>query len=158
MDFDPVWVLASSLVAALTARSVEADDLAASKDSTKRLITFEADVSAIFRTRCWRCHGEKTLKGELDLRSIAEVLKGGESGPVIVPGKPDESLLFEKVHNGEMPPAKKDRLAEADVKTIRLWIENGAKASITPKPLATSGVTQNDVIPVMLRPACVYHG
>ena len=152
-----IWVLCLGLVAAHTARSVEADDLAASKDSTKRLITFEADVSPIFRARCLRCHGEKTLKGELDLRSLSGVMKGGESGPVMVPGKPDESLLFEKIHNGEMPPSKKERLSDADVKTIRLWIENGAKASIT-ETVATSGVTQHDVIPVMLRHCTVCHG
>jgi mono/diheme cytochrome c family protein len=152
-----IWILGLGLVAAYTGRSVGADDLAAKQDPPARLITFEADVSPIFRANCWRCHGEKSLKGELDLRSLAGVMKGGESGPVIVPGKPDESLLFEKVHDGEMPPAKKERLADAEMKTIRLWIENGAKAGV-PDPAASSLVTQHDVIPVLLRHCTVCHG
>ena len=40
------------------------------------------------------------------LRTAAGVLKGGESGAVVVPGKPEKSLLYEKVHNGEMPPGE----------------------------------------------------
>ena len=51
-----------------------------------------------------RCHGEKVRKADLDLRTPAGVLKGGESGPAVVAGKPDKSLLYEKVHKGEMPP------------------------------------------------------
>jgi mono/diheme cytochrome c family protein len=152
-----IWVLCLGLVAAYTGRSVGADDLAAKRDPPAPLITFEVDVSPIFRASCWRCHGEKTLKGELDLRSLAGVMKGGESGLAIVPGKPDESLLFAKVHDGEMPPSKKEQLADADMKTIRLWIENGAKSS-TPDPPATSLVTQHDVIPILLRHCTACHG
>ena len=101
-----IWVVCLGLVAAYTGRSVGADDPPARQDAPPPLLTFEADVRPIFRASCWQCHGEKTLKGELDLRSLAGILKGGESGPVIVPGKPDESLLFAKVHDGEMPPSR----------------------------------------------------
>src|SRR3954471_5995673 len=82
-----IWALC--LFVASAGRSA-GDDLAAGRDPPARLVTFEGDIRPIFRASCWRCHGEKSLKGELDLRSIAGVMKGGESGPVIVPGKPDE--------------------------------------------------------------------
>jgi len=78
------------------------------------------------QTKCWRCHGEESRKGELDLRTPAGILKGGESGIVIVAGKPDQSLLYEKVHKGEMPPKKKDPLSELEISAIRRWIEGGA--------------------------------
>src|SRR4051812_7019876 len=95
--------------------ALAADDVGAGKEGAARSPTFEKDIEPILRATCWRCHGEKSLKGELDLRTLAGIRKGGESGPAIVAGKPDESVLFEKVRDGEMPPGKKDRLADADV-------------------------------------------
>src|SRR5689334_19113309 len=57
---------------------------------------FDTDVRPVFRAKCGRCHGETTRKADLDLRTAAGVLKGGESGAAVVPGRPDKSLLFEK--------------------------------------------------------------
>src|SRR5262249_61127967 len=54
-----------------------------------------ADVVSLFQARCVRCHGGKAPKGELDLRTLAGALKGGESGPAVFLGKPDESPLLE---------------------------------------------------------------
>ena len=87
--------------------------------------TFE-DIRPLLQAKCWRCHGEQSHKAELDLTTLAGILKGGESGPVVVPGKPDESLLYEKVQSGSMPPVKKDRLSAAEVETLRRWIGQGA--------------------------------
>jgi len=75
-------------------------------DQRNRVPTFQDDIRPVFQTKCWRCHDVKTHKAELNLTTLAGVLKGGESGRVIVPGKPDESLLYEKVHGGTMPPGK----------------------------------------------------
>ncbi len=115
--------------------------------------TFERDILPLFKAKCLECHSAKAHKADLDLSSAAGVLKGGESGTVIVPGKADESVLFEKVHEGEMPPAKKDRLTSAEVETIRLWIEAGLSTDAAFKP-----VTQHDVIPILLRHCTVCHG
>src|SRR5438876_10477866 len=68
--------------------------------------TFD-DVRPLFQAKCVRCHGGETAKADLDLRTHGATLKGGETGPVVVPGKPEKSLLFEKVHEGMMPPGKK---------------------------------------------------
>src|SRR5215470_6643728 len=68
---------------------------------------FEIDIAPIFVAKCLKCHGENDRKAELDLRSPASVLKGGESGQVVVANDSEKSLLFEKVIEGEMPPAKK---------------------------------------------------
>ncbi len=128
--------------------------------------TFRDDIQPILEMKCSRCHGGEKRRKDLDLRSPAGIQKGSESGPVIVPGKPDESLLFEKIHSGKMPPAKKDRLSEADVETIRLWIMAGAKfnpgggdAAQNRAPTeADSKVTQADIIPILLRRCTVCHG
>src|SRR5947207_7396464 len=58
---------------------------------------FARDVAPIFQAKCLKCHGDKERKAELDLRTVAALLKGGESGAVVVPKDPDKSLLYEKV-------------------------------------------------------------
>ncbi|MBC7817166.1 MAG: hypothetical protein IAG10_09790, partial [Planctomycetaceae bacterium] len=56
---------------------------------------FQTKVKPLLETRCFECHGPeaKKLKGGLSLASRADVLRGGDSGAAIVPGKPAESLL-----------------------------------------------------------------
>jgi uncharacterized protein DUF1553/uncharacterized protein DUF1549/cytochrome c len=73
----------------------------------------------------------------------------------VTPGKPEKSLLYEKVHEGLMPPAKKERLTEAEVLTIRRWIEAGALSEASTSDLPLS---QHDVIPILLRHCTVCHG
>jgi mono/diheme cytochrome c family protein len=120
-----------------------------------RVPSFVRDIRPLFQAKCWRCHGGKVHKADLDLRTLVSVLEGGESGPAVVPGKPDKSLLFEKVHSGAMPPGKKDRLSKAEVETIRRWIAAGARSE-GPKTKAT--LTQHDVLPILLRRCTVCHG
>ncbi|MGE5192166.1 MAG: c-type cytochrome domain-containing protein, partial [Deltaproteobacteria bacterium] len=123
---------------------------------------FEMDVAPIFQAKCLKCHGEKERKAELDLRTAAAVLKGGESGAVVVPEDPEKSLLYEKVAEGEMPPGKKDKLSETEVATIRRWIEAGARAGTKADADAgarrTQELNQHDVLPILLRRCTVCHG
>ena len=90
-----------------------------------------AEVQALFRKHCTACHSPKERKGELDLESRAVLLKGGESGPAVVPGKPDESLLVQLVEHAKkpaMPPPKKaPKLKPEEIALIRGWIAGGAK-------------------------------
>ena len=119
--------------------------------------TFDADVRPILQRSCFKCHGEKRQKAELDLRTAETITQGGESGTIVVPGKPDESPLYEVVHEGAMPPGKKNRLSERDVETIRDWILGGAQfGSNNAAPVQR--VNQHDVIPVMLLRCTVCHG
>src|SRR5262249_53780174 len=92
-------------------------------------LTFEKDIRPILKAHCFDCHGEgEKLKGGLDLRLRRLMLKGGDDGPVIVPGKPDQSLLFKMVHSGEMPKREK-KLTREQVALIRTWIATGAKTA-----------------------------
>jgi mono/diheme cytochrome c family protein len=91
----------------------------------------EADVIPIFQMRCVTCHGKRKQEGGLDLRTQASRLKGGKSGPALVPGKPEESLVMKRITAGEMPPPK--LLFEAfvrppsseEVETLKAWIAVG---------------------------------
>ena len=68
-------------------------------------LTFEEHVRPIFKAYCFECHGESDKpKASLDVRLKHLVEKGGESGPAIVPAKPDASLLLKKIKTGAMPP------------------------------------------------------
>ena len=75
---------------------------------------------------CFECHGVEHKEAELDLRTVESILAGGESGAAIVPGKPEESLLFEMIHDEQMPPEGKMPGAD-DIERIRQWIASGAK-------------------------------
>lgn len=90
-------------------------------------ITYEQDIRPILKANCFHCHGEQAkLSGGLDLRLRTLLVKGGDSGPAIVPGKAGESLLVEYVSSGEMPPKEELRLSERDVALITQWVEMGA--------------------------------
>ena len=76
----------------------------------------------------------------------------------MAPGKPEESPLYEMVHDGSMPADKKGRLGEAEVDTLRRWIEAGAGAGYAGALDRPPEVTQHDVIPILLRRCTVCHG
>src|SRR6516165_3413879 len=68
---------------------------------------FEKDVRPLLAARCQECHGPAKVKGGLRLDSRAAALAGGRSGPAVVPGQPDESLLIDAINHGDvvrMPP------------------------------------------------------
>ncbi len=89
---------------------------------------FETHIRPVLVEKCYDCHsGQATvLKGRLRLDSAEHVRTGGESGPVIVPNKPDESLLISalKYESNEMPPSGK--LPEAVIDDFERWISMGA--------------------------------
>jgi cytochrome c553 len=88
---------------------------------------FETRVRPLLAAKCWQCHGPQKQKGKLRLDSAAALTKGGESGPVLVPGKPDASLLIQAVRRTgdvKMPPDGK--LTEREVADLAAWIRSGA--------------------------------
>jgi mono/diheme cytochrome c family protein len=102
------------------------------------------DVLPTLLLHCVICHGRQRREAELDVRSVATLLKGGKSGPAIVPGKPDESLLVTKIRGGEMPPRKVlahysvKPVPEGDLATIEKWIAAGAREAHVEPDVATA--------------------
>jgi hypothetical protein len=88
---------------------------------------FRERVAPILEARCIYCHSGTKPKGGLSLVSSADLSKGGESGPVVAAGSPDESLLYTYI-SGDDPqmPQEGKSLPAADVAVIREWIERGA--------------------------------
>ena len=78
-------------------------------------VHFETDVKPILNANCLPCHGSEAKMKGLDLTTLAGVMDGSESGPVVTPGKADDSLLFQVLHDGSMPknadPLSSDQIA-----------------------------------------------
>jgi hypothetical protein len=85
--------------------------------------SFEREVGPLLRERCLKCHSGGRPRGDLDLTSQAGLRAGGDSGPVVQPGKAADSLLFQHVRDGKMPP--KQPLSAAEVELLRRWIDAG---------------------------------
>jgi hypothetical protein len=88
---------------------------------------FRDRVAPILEVRCVSCHEGSKPKGGLSFATVKQFRAGGDSGPVIVAGKPDESLLLEYI-SGDDPlmPKEGSPLSAAEVATIREWIAKGA--------------------------------
>ncbi|MCA9064840.1 MAG: DUF1549 domain-containing protein, partial [Planctomycetaceae bacterium] len=112
----------------------------------EQLRHFENHIRPVLASKCVKCHGEQKQEGGLRLDTREAVLKGGDSGPSVVPGKPDESLLLSAVrYEGlEMPPSA--RLSEVTVSQFDLWIRGGAAWPETDAPVreAAVGITEED--------------
>jgi hypothetical protein len=89
---------------------------------------FEARVRPVLAESCQKCHGPQKQSSGLRLDSREAILRGGDSGPVLVPGKPDDSLLIQAVAqtHGELKMPPKGKLTEPAVQALRRWVEIGA--------------------------------
>ncbi|PHQ34693.1 hypothetical protein CEE69_14190 [Rhodopirellula bahusiensis] len=91
--------------------------------------TFATKIAPLFARHCLECHDSASKKGELDLSRKVAALAGGESGSVIVPGNAEESLLWEQIASGDMPP-QGPGLSTSDQMVMKGWIDGGAVWSI----------------------------
>src|SRR5229473_1061677 len=91
-------------------------------------VDFTRDVHPILAEHCFACHGGDKRSGGLSLRDYTEALKGGRSGPVIMPGRSADSLMLKRVSatTSPMPPVGQ-RLNAVEIATIRNWIDGGAR-------------------------------
>jgi mono/diheme cytochrome c family protein len=99
-------------------------------EARAQAVDFGRDVFPVLRKACFECHGAEKQRGDLRLDSRAAALRGGETAPALVPGKPLQSELYSRIllpagEEGTMP-ARGDRLTKQQVDAIRVWIENGA--------------------------------
>src|SRR5437588_2107668 len=98
---------------------------------------FETKVRPVLAENCFRCHSEKAekLKGGLRLDTPEALLKGGDSGPVILSGDPEASLLIKAVRyldpDLQMPPKNK-KLPVEQIASLEAWIKMGAPMPRSP--------------------------
>jgi hypothetical protein len=89
---------------------------------------FEQNIRPVLVKHCYECHaaGAKKIRGELRLDTRAGLLKGGTSGPAIVPGKPVGSLLLKALRNDEIAMPPKGKLPDDVIANFERWIRMGA--------------------------------
>jgi hypothetical protein len=97
---------------------------------------FELKVRPVLIEHCFKCHGGAKTSHGLRVDSRDALLKGGKSGPAVIPGQPDKSLLIQAVRHAtgdvKMPPGK--RLPDAMVADLSAWV---AKGAVWPQKAAT---------------------
>ncbi|MBS0263495.1 MAG: hypothetical protein JSS02_16260 [Planctomycetes bacterium] len=92
---------------------------------------FERDVAPVLVARCLNCHGNDNPRGNLQITTFAGIVRGGDSGAFVVPGKPDESSLIARINaTGEQRmPKGGAALSDEQIKKITDWVASGAKFS-----------------------------
>jgi len=118
-------ILLASLFLGLVARIATAEGTPPTEEQAR---FFERKVRPVLAEHCSKCHGPQKQKAGLRLDSRAAILTGGETGPAVVAGKPEESLLVAAIRHGEdgpkMPPSQK--LPAEVVNDLTRWVEMGA--------------------------------
>lgn len=103
---------------------------AAAKTRPPGGVDFHREIKPILEAQCYSCHQGSKVKGGLRLDVHEEALLGGNAdGPAVVPHKPDESAIIQRITSDDpdvVMPAKGDRLPAREVELLRRWIAEGA--------------------------------
>jgi hypothetical protein len=140
LDLAPALCLAFLVFAATAPQRA-----GAAEPSAAEVELFEKEIRPLLVEKCWQCHGDRRNKGGLRLTSRAHLLQGGDSGPAVVAGKPDDSLLLRAVRYQDtprMPP--KDRLTDRQIEMLALWVKLGAPWPGTQPTVPPGGSTTGD--------------
>jgi hypothetical protein len=133
-------ILAAGLLTNVFAEDKKPEKPAGQAFAPEAVEFFESRVRPILADRCLKCHGPTKQSSGLRLDSREAVLKGGESGPAVIPAKPDDSLLIKAVsHTHEelkMPPTGK--LADPALAALRQWVNMGLPWAAQPSKVTNS--------------------
>jgi hypothetical protein len=123
----PVFALAGFAAFALARNPLHAQNRAAA--SSPATVDFTRDIQPLLESRCHGCHGPKNPANGLRLDLRAGAMQGGESGPAIIPGNSEQSLIVRRLlglDGQSRMPKTGDPLTPAQVALIRGWIDQGA--------------------------------
>jgi len=121
LRFAAVLIASASIAFPICAADLPADHAAQMAKSTE---LFKTQVRSLLTTHCLKCHGGEKTQGEFDLSTREGLLKGGEQGPAVVAGKPQESLLVRLIRHEDEPnmPEDADKLSDEAIEQISAWI------------------------------------
>jgi len=99
----------------------------------QQALVYKDIVQPILEARCTQCHNASKKKGDLRMDELALLMKGGENGPALVPGKGGESdmikrCLLDESDDNHMPPKGKPQLSTEQIALLSWWIDQGAPA------------------------------
>src|SRR5678809_124870 len=118
------------LCASMASAKITPEQAKALPPAAPHNVEFASEIKPILESSCIKCHARGRNKGGLRLDTRETLLKGGDSGPAIVPGKSTESYLIELVAGVDpdnVMPQKGKRLTPEQIGVLRAWIDQGAK-------------------------------
>lgn len=146
------WVVACAVAGVISSpvSAAKADDAAGAKDAEY----FEQSIRPLLVSHCIECHGDKKQEAKLRLDSREALLAGGESGPALVPGDPEKSLLIAAVHYKadavQMPP--KGKLDDEKIAKLTQWVKTGAVWPVVAKSAVRPETPSSDKSGPKVRP------
>jgi WD40 repeat protein len=129
----------SSLIQAAETKPSDSKTAAIAITEIKRTaaVDFEKEILPLFKSNCLACHNQTKAKADLVLETPQTILKGGESGPAVVPGRSAESLLLKAAAHQADPamPPRDNKVNAIDLTSdqlgvLKLWIDQGAKGEV----------------------------
>jgi hypothetical protein len=133
-------LLPAALLLCCTAALRSADE---AKPSPEQVRFFETKVRPILADNCFRCHAEVKHKGSLRVDSLAALLAGGDRGPALVPGQPENSLLIKAInHDGDLKMPEGKKLPAPLIADLTAWIKMGAPWPGNDKTAAATTTTR----------------
>ncbi len=115
-------------------------------------------VYPILQAKCLGCHDDNKSKGGLILADTASLLRGGDTGPALVRGSAEESLIIERLlldldHKHRMPPKEKPQLTEGELALVQAWVRSGADFTLPVAALPTGDTIRQLAVAVYGPPA-----
>jgi mono/diheme cytochrome c family protein len=97
-------------------------------------VAFSSEIVPLLLEQCGKCHGERDPENNFQMASLETLVKGGRSGPAVIPGKGADSLLVKKLKgvgiDGQRMPLGRNPLPDAQVALIEKWIDQGARIDL----------------------------
>ena len=119
-------------------------------------VDFVRDVQPLLERHCYECHGAKKARGRLRLHGPDQIAKGGQTGPAVVAGDVEHSLLMRRVlglDDEDRMPLDADPLSDGELATLRGWIASGAAMPAAAQTTAATDVVEHWAYVKPVRPA-----
>jgi WD40 repeat protein len=131
-----IFIVASLLICGVHSTGVAQKVIPVTAINRSSPVNFDQEILPILQKSCVGCHRQADSNGELILETAESILAGGDSGPAVIPGNGNDSLLIKVASHREdplMPPLGNDvaakNLTSLQLGLIKLWIDQGAKGS-----------------------------
>ena len=95
----------------------------------RETVSFASDLAPVLASKCTNCHGTNRPRNQFSVNTIQRLMRGGDSGPPVLPGRPAESLLVQKLKGtaeGQRMPANQPPLSDETIAAFEKWIAEGA--------------------------------
>ena len=135
-DSDPTVGLDAGARSGAAAAAAPPDPGPAAKPVPLRAgdVSFATEVAPLLIAQCLDCHGERNPEANLRMATLDGLMRGGRSGPVVVPGRGADSQVVKKLRGigieGQRMPLNRDPLSDAEVAMLVKWIDQGAKLDL----------------------------